>query len=138
MKDYQQLKIIQRLVHALHFPTAIVPVPTVREADGLAMSSRNTYLNEKERASAPTIYEALEASRARFRGGERSSEALAGTARRVFMQRPLITEDYIAVVDPESLEPIPSIQDRAVMLIAARVGGIRLIDNILLDSRERA
>ncbi len=132
-KDFQQLKVIQRLVAALHVPTEIVTVPTVRESDGLAMSSRNTYLNDDERLAAPVIKRALQAAKARFHSGERSSEEIIQAAREVLADEDIVSEDYLDIADSESLEPLTLIERRAVILVAARVGPTRLLDNVLLE-----
>ena len=132
-KDYQQLKVIRRLVAALHVPTEIVPVPTVRESDGLALSSRNIYLSRDERAAAPDIYRALQAAHDRFRSGERSSEIVIRAARDTLADKEQVSEDYIDIAESESLVPLEVIDRSAVILIAARVGTTRLLDNIYLE-----
>jgi pantoate--beta-alanine ligase len=131
-KDYQQLKVIQRLVRALHFRTEIVAMPTCREPDGLAMSSRNVYLNDRERAAAPLLYRGLSAARAEFDSGERSGPRLEAAVRRALAPERIVMEDYIAAVDSETLEPLKTVSDSAVILAAVRIGRTRLIDNLLL------
>jgi pantoate--beta-alanine ligase len=138
-KDYQQLAVIRRLVADLSLPAAIVACPTVREDDGLALSSRNAYLTADERAIAPTLHRALLAGRA--------AAALPGTAaddvREVMAatiaERPEINLDYAEVVDAGDLTPLATIDhDRpARLLVAARIGRTRLIDNIALDEAPR-
>jgi pantoate--beta-alanine ligase len=131
-KDYQQLKIIERLTADLFFPHVVVPVSTVREKDGLALSSRNAYLNPEERHGARALYRALSAAKERFTLGERNGNALRGEMERIFAEEPRAVLDYAAVVDADTLEPLEQVRDRAVALIAARLGATRLIDNMLL------
>jgi pantoate--beta-alanine ligase len=131
-KDYQQLKIVERLSADLFFPHVIVPVPTVREKDGLALSSRNAYLSPEERRGARVLSRALNAARDLFDSGERSGSALESEMARVFAEDPRAEVDYAVVVDADTLEPLESIHEKAVALVAAKVGATRLIDNILL------
>ena len=131
-KDYQQLKVIQRLARALRLRTKIVPMPTYREPDGLAMSSRNVYLSERERSAAPLLYRGLSAARAEFDSGERSAPRLEAAVRRALAPERIVMEDYIAIADSETLEPLKTVSDAAVILAAVRIGRNRLIDNVLL------
>jgi pantoate--beta-alanine ligase len=131
-KDYQQLKVIERLSADLFFSHVVVPVPTVREKDGLALSSRNAYLNADERLGARVLYKALSAAGDRFRAGERDANAIRGEIDRVFADEPRAELDYAAVADADTLEPLEQIPGRAVALVAARIGSTRLIDNMLL------
>lgn len=131
-KDYQQLKIIERMVRDLAFPLTIAPCETVRMSDGLALSSRNTYLNPQERAAAPAIHRALESARSAARSGNRDGRGLEQLMRSILAVEPLMSVDYAAVVDAETLEPISTLETPAVALIAARIGATRLIDNMLL------
>jgi pantoate--beta-alanine ligase len=129
-KDYQQLKIIQKMVRDLLFDVEIVPCPTVRELDGLAMSSRNAYLSSEERKAATTLSQALNATVRLAEQGERDTEKLAGKMQEVCDAEPLVSLQYAAVVDAETLSPLESLGDRpARALIAAHVGGTHLIDN---------
>ena len=126
-KDYQQLKIIEKLVKDLNFPIEIIPVPTKREEDGLAMSSRNTYLNEQERKRASTIYKFLLKAKENFYKGIKDSKELIESSKDVL---DVDSIDYIKIVDKDTLEEktIPDKYDR--ILIAVRIGSTRLIDNI--------
>ncbi len=133
-KDYQQLKILERLVIDLDLGVGIVACPTVRESDGLALSSRTVYLSPAERAVAGAVPEALEAAAAALAWGERRGEALEAAMRDAFEQRAAGTGvaaalDYAAVVDPQTLEPLETVGTEARALIAARVGRTHLIDN---------
>jgi pantoate--beta-alanine ligase len=131
-KDAQQVFVIRRLVADLNLPVQIDALPTVREPDGLAMSSRNALLAPNERARALALPAALEAARALTAAGERSAQALLDAARAAM--RPFGVEpEYVALVDPESFEPIGALTDEALLALAARVGEIRLIDNTTLS-----
>lgn len=131
-KDYQQLAIIRRMVRDLNFPVKIVGLPTVREADGLARSSRNRFLSPAERAAAPVIRQSLLAARERVENGETSAKKIiAGASRAIEKAGGRI--DYLSVVHAESLAPVPKIATPAVIAVAAFFGTTRLIDNCLLD-----
>lgn len=132
MKDYQQLQVIRRMTRDLDVPLEIVPCETVREADGLAMSSRNRYLSPEGRATALSISRSLAAARERLAVGERSPLALAAAARAVLDAEPGIRIDYVEIADADSLEPITAVERPAVLLIAGWVGTTRLIDNAVL------
>ncbi len=128
-KDYQQLAVVRRMVEDLSIPVTIVDCPTVRELDGLAMSSRNTRLSGDERHAALALHRALRAGRACVEGGERDPRRVGAAMTAVLVAEPLVTPDYAAVVDPRTLQP-PSVVDGEVrLLVAARVGPVRLIDN---------
>jgi pantoate--beta-alanine ligase len=134
-KDAQQLALISRMVHDLDFPVQVVGVPTVREADGLALSSRNRYLSEAERASALELSRSLLAGRA---GAEQGPEAVLAAARAVLggaaRKEPPAVLDYAALVDPADFTGIrPDFRGEAVLAVAARVGTTRLIDNVRLE-----
>lgn len=133
MKDYQQLRIIERTVEDLRSATKIVRVPTVREADGLAMSSRNAYLSPEERRAAPTLYRGLNAARQRLAQGERSAATLIEAVREVVAEEPRLSLEYVELRDGESLEAIERVERPAVLALAARLGRSRLIDNIILQ-----
>lgn len=135
-KDYQQLKVIEKMVEDLNFPVDIVPVPTVREADGLAMSSRNTYLNDEERRAAPLIFKALTQAEQAFRAGERSADRLAEIVRQEIEANPLFRLQYVEVRDAETLEEINTVERPAVIAVAAYLGKARLIDNIVIGREE--
>ncbi|MDO8682147.1 MAG: pantoate--beta-alanine ligase [Armatimonadota bacterium] len=129
MKDYQQLKVIQKMVRDLDFDLEIIPVPTIRESDGLAMSSRNVYLDTKERAAATILYRALEFAKERVLEGERYPAALEAAIRRFIEQEPLAKIDYVAVVDPDTLEKLEKIGASVLVALAVKIGKTRLIDN---------
>ncbi|MBF0480471.1 MAG: pantoate--beta-alanine ligase [Desulfovibrionaceae bacterium] len=133
-KDWQQLAILKRLTQDLGFPAEIVGLPTVREPDGLALSSRNVYLSEAERAQAPALYEGLRLLRDWVRGGQTGAEALTARLRAWCGERaPLGEIDYLEIVDPDSLTPLGQVGDRALAAAAMRFGRTRLIDNLLLS-----
>lgn len=131
-KDFQQLRAIQRMVDDLKFDIEIVPMPTVREADGLAMSSRNAYLSETERSQALAISRALAAAREEYRCSARSAAEVAEAARQVLERDEAIKIEYVEAVDAETLEATSSMERPLLLAIAARVGRTRLIDNIVL------
>jgi len=140
-KDFQQLQVIRRMVLDLNVPVEVRGVPTVREADGLAMSSRNRYLTTEERTAAPAIYQALLAARSLAERGVLDPDALLQEAHRRLEASPLIKPEYVALVDPDTLRPVVQPGRSAIMAIAARVGAARLIDNIMIrppDSRPSA
>jgi pantoate--beta-alanine ligase len=133
-KDAAQLAVIRRMVRDLNFPVEIVACPIVREADGLAMSSRNAYLNPEERRRALVLHRSLQCVQEKFRAGERNSAELISTARQVLAAEPQVVLDYLEAVDPERLEPVERITQTTLIAVAARVGNTRLIDNVLLSS----
>jgi pantoate--beta-alanine ligase len=131
-KDAQQLAVIRRMVAALEMPIAVVGCPTVREADGLAVSSRNAYLSPDERRAATCLYEALAGAAWLVEGGERDSAILkAEMARRIGAER-LARLDYVAVVDDSTFEEVDRLRGPSRALVAARFGQARLIDNLSL------
>ena len=132
MKDYQQLKVVQRLARDLCFGVEIVPVPTVREADGLALSSRNQYLDESERAQATVIFKALRVAQSMFNAGENNAQRLATAMMRTVEIAPAARLDYAELAGGETLEPITEVKRGDVALIAAYLGKTRLIDNLVL------
>ncbi len=131
-KDFQQLVVIRRMVKDLDFGIEIVGSPTVREEDGLAMSSRNAYLEPDQRPAARSLYEALRQSQAMVRGGERRAEVIIAAAERHIASFEAATIDYIAIVDPDTLEDMAVINRPARMALAVKVGAPRLIDNMAL------
>jgi pantoate--beta-alanine ligase len=131
-KDAQQLAMVRRMVADLAFPNEIVACPTVREPDGLAVSSRNAYLSADERRRATALYRALEAGRAAFQAGRRDPAAVEGAARDLLEDTPGVAPDYVALVDPDSFEPVKQAEAGQVLATAARVGRTRLIDNVIL------
>ncbi len=131
-KDYQQLKIIQRMVREFCYPIEILSVPTVREPDGLAVSSRNQYLPSTERAQASVLWKSLNVARDLFNDGERSPHRLETAVLRTVSLAPVARLDYAAVADADTLDPVHEAQHGNVVLIAAYVGKTRLIDNVIL------
>jgi pantoate--beta-alanine ligase len=131
-KDAQQLAVIRRMVDDLAFPNQIVACPTVREPDGLAVSSRNAYLSAPERQRAIVLYRALQAGRAAFLAGRRDPAAVEAAARALLEGQPGVEPDYVALVDAVSFEPAKQAEPGQVLAIAARVGRTRLIDNVIL------
>ena len=131
-KDFQQLRAIQRMVADLNFNIEIVPVPIVRERDGLAMSSRNAYLSADERERALCLSLALRAAREKHRTGACCVEEIVHSARRVLKRTPGVEVEYVAGVDAETLAPHPPLSRPILVAIAARIGRTRLIDNTVL------
>lgn len=128
-KDMQQLAVIRRMVADLNVPVTIVGVPTVREPDGLALSSRNKYLNEAERKEAPKLYFALQEAVAGIRKGERDAVKLRKTALARLEQSPLIRVEYFEIVEPNELQPVAMIDGPVAIAAAIWIGNTRLIDN---------
>jgi pantoate--beta-alanine ligase len=131
-KDYQQLKVVQRMVRDLAYPIQIVAVPTVREPDGLAMSSRNQRLMGTERVQATVLWKALNVARDLFTEGEHNAHRLEAAMQRTVGLAPAARLDYAQVVDGETLEPVAKVQQGNVALIAVHVGRVHLIDNLIL------
>jgi pantoate--beta-alanine ligase len=131
-KDFQQLAIIRRMVRDLNFKIDIVAVPTIREGDGLACSSRNEYLNTEERKQAPILRRALLAAADRAKAGEKSANLIVGLARNVISEAPLARIDYVNLVDAENLQPVEIVRPKLLLALAVFFGRTRLIDNILL------
>ncbi len=132
-KDAQQVAVIRRMAADMNFPVTIHVHPTVREADGLAMSSRNAYLTAEQRAAAPALYRALSAAAERYAQGERDPHTLREIMRTVLEEAPLTQVEYISVADAQTLRELATPHSRPLLLsLAARVGRARLIDNLLL------
>jgi pantoate--beta-alanine ligase len=131
-KDIQQLTLIRRMVRDLDWPIEIAAVPTVREADGLALSSRNAYLSPVERQKAVVLSRALLAAHRAFCEGERQSAKLEERMRQELSTEPDVRVEYLALVEPDGLAPVAAADARSIAAIAARVGNTRLIDNINL------
>jgi len=129
-KDAQQARIIERMCADLQLPVRVRRGPTVRERDGLACSSRNVYLSTAERAEAVALVLGLRAAAQRLRAGERSAARLRQAIRRLWRSFPRVREDYVAVVDAATLEPVTRVRGRVLVAVAARVGAARLIDNL--------
>ncbi|MGE5735693.1 MAG: pantoate--beta-alanine ligase [Acidobacteriota bacterium] len=132
-KDAAQVAIISRMVRDLKSPVEIVVCPIVREADGLAMSSRNAYLNPGERKQALVLRKSLLRAEELFRTGERRTSELVQAAQKLFAQDPSVRLDYFQIVDPDTLEAFDTISGRALVAVAAYVGNTRLIDNTILS-----
>lgn len=136
-KDAQQVAVIKRLTADLGFETEVVVMPTIREASGLAMSSRNERLSAEERGKAVVLINALREAKLAFKKGERNASLLAQIVRDTVATEPLATLDYVAVVDRDSLQPIEKIGDgEALIVIAADLAGVRLIDNVILNRKQ--
>jgi pantoate--beta-alanine ligase len=136
-KDAQQVAVIKRLTRDLGFEMEIVELPTVREESGLAMSSRNSLLNEEEREKASVILRGLKEAKIAFKKGERNAATLTEIVQKVVDREPLARVDYIAVVDRETLQPIEKIGDSEAMIAAAAYfGDVRLIDNTVLNRKQ--
>lgn len=133
LKDYQQFTVLRRMVRDLNLPVRMIGAPTVRERDGLALSSRNAYLSEEERAQAPVIRRALEAARAACRRGVNDAEKLRRLVWQTISAVPLARIDYIEVVQADSLQLLEKVDRRAVIAAAVFFGTTRLIDNIQLS-----
>jgi pantoate--beta-alanine ligase len=131
-KDYQQTVVIRKMIRDLNLPVKIVVRPTVRERDGLALSSRNARFSPEARAIAPRIYQALRLGREIFASGERSSKKIQGAIVSYLSESRSIEIDYIALCHPETLEPVDPASKGTVLLVAVRLDGIRLIDNLVL------
>ena len=131
-KDAAQLAIIRRMARDQNFPIEIVAGPIVREPDGLAMSSRNAYLDSQQRQQALVLSRALHCIQETFQSGERSAARLIAAGREVLSEERSVRLDYLAVVDPETLEPVDSITRQTLIAVAAYVGATRLIDNVVL------
>jgi pantoate--beta-alanine ligase len=130
-KDAQQVMLIRQMGRDLAMPTEVIACPTVREPDGLALSSRNVHLSPAERAAAPVLRRALLAARSRWEGGERSGDALRDTMRRALAEEPLATPAYVSVADGRTLAELDRVPDGgpALLSLAVRFGSTRLIDN---------
>jgi pantoate--beta-alanine ligase len=133
-KDAAQAAIIRRMVRDLDFPIEIVVCPIVREPDGLAMSSRNAYLNPQQRKSALVLSRSLTQVQELFRRGERNASRLVEAGKQVFAQGPPVRLDYFEMVDPDTLEAISEVRGSALAVVAAFVGNTRLIDNLVLEN----
>jgi pantoate--beta-alanine ligase len=131
-KDAAQVAIIRRMVHDLNMPVEIVACPIVRELDGLAMSSRNAYLDPQQRKAALVLSRALQQIQSIFTQGERDAFALIKAGKSIFAEEPSVKMDYLEIVDPENLRPVEKIHAPALIAVAAYLGTTRLIDNLVL------
>lgn len=132
-KDAQQALVIRKMVKDLNMDVEVVVCPIVREADGLAMSSRNTYLNAEERRQAVALYQALLAAKAMIEQGERDAHRVKRHMEELIHRQPLANVDYISVVDPESLREITEISGAVLLALAVKFGATRLIDNLRVE-----
>src|SRR5688500_12745181 len=133
-KDAQQLAVVRQLVRDLHLPAEIVAGPTMRERDGLAMSSRNAYLSPDERRAAAVLHRALRAAAALVETGERDAAAVRERLASVLAEEPLAEVDYVAVVDAATFQPVDRLEGSVVLPTAVRIGSTRLIDNLRLSA----
>jgi pantoate--beta-alanine ligase len=137
-KDGQQVAVIKRMVRDLDIPVEIVVVPTIREDDGLAMSSRNSYLDAEQRSAAPVVFRALSSASEAFDSGMRQADALREAMLEVLAGEPLATVDYVSIADHETLEEVSGTVERDAMAsLAVQIGPARLIDNLVLTIQPR-
>ena len=132
-KDYQQLQVIRQMVRDLNVPVEIFGCPLIREQNGLAMSSRNRNMSASESLRALSLFQSLEQAKQQVRMGNRNSESLMASIVKTLEEAPVDRIQYVAIVDPESLEPIDSLQSSAQVLIAVQIGATRLIDNTRIE-----
>lgn len=137
-KDFQQSALVRQLVKDLNLGLEIVVHPTVREADGLAMSSRNVYLSQEDRKRAVTLYKSLRAGAEAVRNGITDGETVRSAMVRIIQGEPALTIDYLALCNPSTLEPLCVVTSRVVLLGAVRIGSVRLIDNLLVTLPRRS
>jgi pantoate--beta-alanine ligase len=129
-KDMQQLAVIRRMTSDLNLPIDVVGVPTVREADGLAVSSRNRYLDPEQRNAAPVLYGALQEAERQIRSGERDAANIRDAALAVLQESPLVRVEYFEIVDPGEIQPVSTVNGPVRIAAAIWIGTTRLIDNI--------
>jgi pantoate--beta-alanine ligase len=137
-KDAQQARILRQMARDLHLDTEIVTCPIVREADGLAMSSRNAYLSPAERRAATILFRALDGARTSIVRGERDALRLTAAIREMLRTEPLVTPDYVELVDADTLEGVTRLRRACLALLAVKIGAVRLIDNLLIEEKEGA
>lgn len=135
-KDAQQAVVIQRMIRDLNFDVELVLGPTIREPDGLAMSSRNAYLSKEERSAAPVLHRCLDHVESLYTDGERSAENLRQAMLEVLQAEPLARLDYVSIADTDTLEELERIDGKALVSLAVRIGSTRLIDNTVLPPGE--
>ncbi len=136
-KDYQQAAVVRQLIADLNLGVTLDVRPTVRERDGLAMSSRNSYLSAEERRIVPILYQALQAGRQAIAEGATDAAWVQEVMRKVIAEKPTVQIEYLAICDPTTLEPLAAINGRAALLGAIRIGSIRLIDNVVVKRPAR-
>ena len=132
-KDAQQAAVIRKMTRDLNFPIEIVVCPTVREPDGLAMSSRNSYLSPEERTAAPILFRALTTAKSAYENGERNADALRKTMSDVLASEPLANQQYVSCADYDTLEELTTVTDKSLLSMAVFIGKTRLIDNFVLE-----
>jgi pantoate--beta-alanine ligase len=132
-KDAAQVAVIKRMVRDLNMPVVIGVCRIVRESDGLALSSRNAYLSADDRKMALVLYASLQRAQKVFDSGERDAAKLVAEAKKAFVWQPAVRLDYFEIVDPETLDPIATVNRKCLVAVAAFVGNTRLIDNLLLE-----
>jgi pantoate--beta-alanine ligase len=135
-KDAQQARLIRQMVRDLNLDCEIVVCPIVRESDGLAMSSRNAYLEPAQRRAATVLHRALDGARLAIERGERDALRLTAAMREVLRAETLVEPDYVELVDAETLEGVTRLRGACFAMLAARVGATRLIDNLLIEERD--
>jgi pantoate--beta-alanine ligase len=131
-KDAQQVTVIRQMVRDLNFPLEVVVCPTVREEDGLAMSSRNAYLDSEQRQAATVLYRALNAAKEAYDAGERDAEKLRALMRETIANEPLAEMQYVSCADYDTLQELDMVKGKALLSMAVFVGKTRLIDNMIL------
>ena len=131
-KDAQQVAVIRQMTRDLNFPIEIVVCPTLREADGLAMSSRNVYLDPEQRKAATVLFRSLGAGKELYEGGERNAEKIRGKMKEVLAGEPLAEPQYVSCADYDTLEELEEIKGKALLSMAVFIGKTRLIDNFIL------
>jgi pantoate--beta-alanine ligase len=136
-KDAQQAVVVRRMIRDLNMATELVVIPTVREADGLAVSSRNQYLTDKERAAATVLHRSLQRAEEMLRAGERSAGKIEAEIRNVLQSQPLAREEYISLTDAGDLRPLKTLKGRVLIALAVMIGKTRLIDNVTIDTTEK-
>ena len=132
-KDAQQALVIKKMAIDLNMNLKVIVCPTVREADGLAMSSRNVYLSTEQRQTAPVLYKSLQLAKELFTNGEKNAEVILGQMTALIQKEPLGKIDYISISDTETLAPLKTIKKAALVSMAVKFGNTRLIDNIILE-----
>jgi pantoate--beta-alanine ligase len=135
-KDAQQARVVRQMVADLNLDTQVVVCPIVREADGLALSSRNAYLKPAERHAATVLYRSLEAARREIAAGERDALRLVATIRKVLESESIAVPDYVEIVDADTFEPITRLRRACLVVMAVFLGGVRLLDNMLIEERD--
>ncbi len=136
-KDFQQALLVKRLVADLHLGARVIVCPTLRDLDGLAVSSRNEYLSPRQRRAAPVLHAALQAGWRAVRRGVRLAAHIRRDMLRGIQTQPLARVDYLAVCDPATLEPVTRVPDQVLLLGAIRIGRVRLLDNLMVRSGRR-